>query len=107
MADFPNSTLILNIIFFVLVAVFLIFTARMIMERSEPKFIIGMTIPLSFPLLRKRKGFLGPDLLITIVLVVVVLIILILSWIFIGNPIDAIYSLVTTGILSIFGFFGG
>jgi len=58
---FPDMSMVINIIFFLLVALFLIFAAKMIMERSEPKFVISVAfIPVSFRgLCLSRKGFSG------------------------------------------------
>ncbi len=56
---FPDMSMVINIIFFLLVALFLIFAAKMIMERSEPKFVISVAfIPASLHGL-SRKGFEG------------------------------------------------
>lgn len=49
-AGFPDMSTVINIIFFLVVAIFLILAARMIMDNTQPKVVVStFFFPVSYP----------------------------------------------------------
>ena len=104
---FPPMEIIINIMFFVVVALFLILAAKTIMERSEPEFVISALLPFSYlglhrGLCRGRKGF--SSLVIFIILAVVVFAVLLLLFFVFKGDIIAMANSIAGGILDAIPF---
>ena len=87
----PDFDMIINIIFFLLVAAFLVVAAQMIMDRAEPKVVISTAfIPPVFSRFRGKKGF--EQLTISLTVAVIVIFVLL-----------ATFQLITGGLSGVSG----